>query len=860
MYESYLDKVDSALDFMSKKRKILYIKGIYPDILRELLRKQDGAEKLREWLGITSVGTFDEAKNQGLCCNLRDIYRKQGQNEIDKLTKEIKTAAFKQIPTLSKENNTFSYVLQTGRFGTQNTKEYLKVTVALKGNNAAGGSQKDSQEMYVLGEKNEYKCTVQWLESCDLPDDPFFYLNEASAIPEATLTDMLQVFLEWGNDHPNAKLVLTGSTNCIPNALADYVQVVDLGVPTYVDIRNEMEQRLIEEDAKKQCPFDASQLKNFARQMCGLTCIQIDSVYESVSYIPLEKALKNGTFEKQIWNQKENENAKTGLMQFQKVDKFPGVVGCGAFSRWLNARLPDLVNPQEAKKMGIRPPRGVILAGVPGSGKTQLAKQMTYLWAHYDEKTRTIQEKEQQPASMIVFRLGDLTAKHLGESQEKMRQFLDRLSVQDKVVLFVDEVEKHMFQDTGNRTMHETMKQMMSMFLDWLQEHQENVFTFMTSNDISILPPELIRTGRISERFFVHMPNDAELMSMLYVFLRKSLLNANETPIASPKFAEKIREKCTVIDEYTMQYGTKGDEEDKALEKKLEDAMRDGILHGILDKLADYGKENNRTPFMTGSDMEKLVEDVCVRLRMEGALKDCKEETFAKTMEQCCCNERFVPYGQSNMQNIVQLFLSCDYVNISAKPLVPRHSFDLRTGRFSRDKDGNIQGTNPQTNYDRYLQEILAEEIEKGARRKNLEQKRDAYEADNWEADCALRDARRELEQKQIEEQAETWGEECALRRARRELERKQVQRETENWEKDTSLRNKQREYDTRRLERELKNWNADTALQDRQKELQDQQTRFQYAQMVAQYNQLNFIPENMDDLQKKRGKGRQKK
>lgn len=857
MYDSYLNKVNSALDFMSKQRKILYIKGIYPDILRELLRKQGGAITLRSWLGITSVGTFDEAKDKGLCCNLSDIYDKQRQNGLGILKKDFQREVLRQIPTLS---DTFSFVLQIGRCGVQNTKEYLKVTVEPKSKEGSG-QQDEPITIQVLGEKYKYTCALQWQKSFDLPDAPFFYLNEVSAIPEDTLIDMVRAFLEWANDHPNAKLVLTGSTNCIPNALADYVQMVDLGVPNHDDILEEMKQRLAEEDTGEKCPFKNQELEKYVRQMCGLTSIQIDSVYESLNGITrLWKALEKGDLEREIWNQKENENAKTGLMKFQKVDKFPGVVGCGAFSRWLNTRLPDLVNPQEAKKMGIRPPRGVILTGVPGSGKTQLAKQMTYLWAHYDEKARTIQEKEQQPASMIVFRLGDLAAKHLGESQEKMRQFLDRLSVQDKVVLFVDEVEKHMFQDTGNRTMHETMKQMMAMFLDWLQEHQENVFTFMTSNDISILPPELIRTGRISERFFVYMPNDAELMSMLYVFLRKSLLNANETPIVSQEFAKKIREKCTVIDEYTMQYGTKGDEEDKALEKKLEDAMRDGILHGILDKLADYGKKHNRTPFMTGSDMEKLVEDVCVRLRMEGKLKDCTEKKFAETMEQCCCNERFVPYGQSNMQNIVQLFLSCDYVNISAKPLVPRHSFDLRTGRFSRDKDGNIQGTDPQTNYDRYLQEILAEEIEKGARRKNLEQKRDAYEADNWEADCALRDARRELEQKQIEEQTGNWDEECALRRTRRELERKQVQRETENWTKDTSLRNKQREYETRRLERELKNWDADTALQDRQKELQDQQTRFQYAQMVAQYDQLNFIPENMDDLEKKRGKGRQKK
>lgn len=490
------------------------------------------------------------------------------------------------------------------------------------------------------------------------------------------------------------------------------------------------------------------------------------------------------------------------------------------------------------------------MAGVPGTGKTQLAKQVAYLWAHYNETTHTIDEKEHRPVSMIVFRLGDLTAKHLGESQEKMRLFLERLSVQDKVVLFVDEVEKHMFQETANRTMHETMKQMMSMFLDWLQEHKENVFTFMTCNDISILPPELIRSGRISGRFFVHMPNQTELMSMLFVFIRKSFFDENKQSrnIVHPEFEKLIKHKCIVIDRYTMYYGTKGEAYDRDLDQNLEKEMQDGVLSRVFDALAGYGRENHRTPFMTGSDLDELVKDTCILLDKEEKLKGCTAEEFAEAMIRGCCNERFIPYGQSGLDKVVQVFHDCgNYNNISAKPLLP--PFDARTGLFRRDDRNENQKA---CEYDKFLRKTMIEEIEKSVRKKKLEEQKQDNEVTTWEEVCKLQNARRKLELKKIAEEEKNWEEECKLQNAHRKLQQKKIAEESDSWEKDTYIRKKRQEYDRLCLDRNLNNWDADVDVQERQKELQMYQIPFQYAQMVKQYDDMKITPANLDELRRK--------
>lgn len=309
MYSSYRRAVNSAIDYMPENREILFIKTTYPNILEELLLREGGSEKLRRWLGLDKqgdpIGSFSEAIHNGYGMNLSEIYSET--NAVGSLN-SIEKAAYDQIPVLKDHQTEFSYILRSKKkLPGENEYVKLKVKRCQKGEDL-GNPCSDSSATAILNSKEYiYECILE-PTSYKLPKDKFFFLEEVSAIPDVTLARMIRAFLVRDSTYRNAKLILTGSTNCIPKNLADYVQLVELGVPTFDDLCEDLKQRLIRINEKKQCPFSEEQLKVYARRMCGLTSIQIDSLYTSVRNTSLKYAIESGNFDQKIWREKETEN------------------------------------------------------------------------------------------------------------------------------------------------------------------------------------------------------------------------------------------------------------------------------------------------------------------------------------------------------------------------------------------------------------------------------------------------------------------------------------------------------------------------------------------------------------------------
>ena len=474
------------------------------------------------------------------------------------------------------------------------------------------------------------------------------------------------------------------------------------------------------------------------------------------------------------------------------------MVGVGGFDRWLNENLPYLVDPDEAKQLGIMPARGLIISGVPGTGKTQLAKQMAYRWGCLNGND--------EPVSFIEFNIGELSSSEYGKSEALMQKFLNRISEQAPAVLLVDEVEKTFYQNkNGNQEMHEVKKQLMGMFLGWLQEHSENVVTFMTSNDISILPPEMLRSGRLSERFFVFMPSYLELMCMLYAFIR------DKSQLFCQEFNEKIEGICRAIEEHSKSYET-NDEQDQRPDNGLSAKIKQGPLSHILEDLIKYavGKEDParvemlngadikwdellggpecgerdmpalRTPFMTGADMKELVRRAIMLLNRKKHDQKGRwtEEDFAREMNACCCRPQFIPYGQSNMEKLVDLYLSCDYQDVSERPLLPRYQFNESGGRF--DREGQyIRGTQPDNLYDQYMQVIFMREIEKAAG----EKKREKDRQDRQDRLQRFQLEQTDFQKQEMEYRMEQWKEEREDKDARKEETEIRRKLQKYNWE-----------------------------------------------------------------------------
>lgn len=170
---------------------------------------------------------------------------------------------------------------------------------------------------------------------------------------------------------------------------------------------------------------------------------------------------------------------------------------------WLRQRRGGFT--REARKFGIEPPRGVLMLGVPGCGKSLCARVVASDW------------------KMSLLRLdpGMLYQKFIGESESQLRQALAQAEAMAPVVLWVDEIEKAFASATASSADGGLSKRMFGTLLSWMQDHRHPIFIVATANDISALPPELMRKGRFDEVFFVDLPGERARQRILEIHLRR---------------------------------------------------------------------------------------------------------------------------------------------------------------------------------------------------------------------------------------------------------------------------------------------------------------------------------------------------
>jgi AAA+ superfamily predicted ATPase len=177
--------------------------------------------------------------------------------------------------------------------------------------------------------------------------------------------------------------------------------------------------------------------------------------------------------------------------------------GLRNLKEWLRQRRGGF--SRDARKFGIEPPRGVLMLGVPGCGKSLCAKVVASDW------------------KMSLLRLdpGVLYQKFIGESESQLRQALAQAEAMAPVVLWVDEIEKAFASASASSSDGGLSKRMFGTLLSWMQDHRHPIFIVATANDISALPPELMRKGRFDEVFFVDLPNEKARQKIFEIHLRR---------------------------------------------------------------------------------------------------------------------------------------------------------------------------------------------------------------------------------------------------------------------------------------------------------------------------------------------------
>lgn len=193
----------------------------------------------------------------------------------------------------------------------------------------------------------------------------------------------------------------------------------------------------------------------------------------------------------------------SGLERIPVRDRDLQVGGLEGLKAWLDQERPLLT--ADLRDRGIRPPRGVLLVGVPGCGKSLSAKAIASSW------------------KLPLYRLdlATIQGQYVGQSENNLKQALASADTVAPCVLWIDEIEKGL-SGAGSDSSGVTTR-LVGQFLFWLQEATARVFVVATANDVSKLPPELLRRGRFDELFFVDLPSPDERRDIISIYVQKGL-------------------------------------------------------------------------------------------------------------------------------------------------------------------------------------------------------------------------------------------------------------------------------------------------------------------------------------------------
>lgn len=301
------------------------------------------------------------------------------------------------------------------------------------------------------------------------------------------------------NEEYHCTVFVVSSKLVIPVELENYITIFDIPLPNTSEIREIIEEFIrdleieVEEDIKNQ----------IAISFKGLNAFQIKQI--------LNLAYQEGGFiseedKKLILKEKEQIIKKMGMLEIINFkETIDDIGGLENLKDWLKKKAIVFNNLDKALRFGVDIPKGIMIVGMPGCGKSLAAKATADLF--------------QIP--LVRLDVGRLLGKYVGESEENMRKALQLSEAISPCVLWIDEIEKA-FSGVGSETGgSDVTTRLFGQFLTWMQEKENTVFIVATANDISNIPAEFLRKGRFDELFYVDLPNGEERKNILEIHLKK---------------------------------------------------------------------------------------------------------------------------------------------------------------------------------------------------------------------------------------------------------------------------------------------------------------------------------------------------
>jgi AAA+ superfamily predicted ATPase len=291
----------------------------------------------------------------------------------------------------------------------------------------------------------------------------------------------------------------------IPDDLQKDLSVLDFPMPSRSDIAGVLNS--LQQDGLRVGPMDVRERASIVDACRGLTLKEARNALAKAGSDADEKGQSLGSESRQtIVEEKARIIRKSGILEFFPPEDMNDVGGLGLLKEWLARKKDVLDRADEAREFGLAAPKGVLLVGIPGCGKSMVAKSIAGQFV--------------QP--LLRFDVGRVFGQWVGNSEHNIRQAINTAEALAPVVLWIDEVEKAFAGVSGNSDSGVTAR-VFGTFLSWLQDRQQPVFVVATANDIERLPEEFKRKGRFDEIFFVDLPKPIEREQILRSHLKRRI-------------------------------------------------------------------------------------------------------------------------------------------------------------------------------------------------------------------------------------------------------------------------------------------------------------------------------------------------
>ncbi len=291
-------------------------------------------------------------------------------------------------------------------------------------------------------------------------------------------------------------IIIIGSDLTIPKELQDLITVVEFNLP----LENEISQELNRLVNSLNITIDPQLFENLTRACQGLSLERIRRVLSKI--IATYKTIDDNSINV-LLSEKKQIISQTEILEYSSVnEKITNLGGLNNLKDWLNKRKTAF--SIQASNYGLPTPRGLLLIGLQGTGKSLTAKAIASDW--------------QLP--LLKLDVGKLFGGIVGESESRLRQMISVAETISPCILWIDEIDKA-FTNTESRGDSGTSNRVLATFISWLSEKNKPVFVIATANNIDLLPLEIIRKGRFDEIFFLDLPREEEREEIFKIHLQE---------------------------------------------------------------------------------------------------------------------------------------------------------------------------------------------------------------------------------------------------------------------------------------------------------------------------------------------------